>query len=174
MKTLAGHPAGVFALLIRGLIRGLIPGLVAGLLAGCGGTGAGTADGGSGPQASTPADYARRLVLETNAARTAEGLRRLQRSRCADREARRRAQELRGQELDHGPLVEFVRRCAPGSRAAENLAESSKPAEDVVQAWMASPGHRNNIVDPGLRQVGVGCVRHEDGLLCSQLFLGDQ
>jgi uncharacterized protein YkwD len=158
VKTLAGALAGVFAL----------------LLPGCGAPGSGTADEAPSRQQATPSDYARRLLLETNAARIAEGLPRLDRSRCAEREARRRAGELRGQELEHRPLVDVAKRCAPGGRAAENLVDSAESAADVVQAWMASPGHRNNIVDPALTAVGIGCVRHEDGLVCSQVFLGDE
>jgi uncharacterized protein YkwD len=44
----------------------------------------------------------------------------------------------------------------------------------VVNAWMDSPGHRNNIVDPAQRSMGIGCVPSGDKLLCSQLFLAEE
>lgn len=120
-----------------------------------------------------PDEYAKRLLRKTNAAREEQGLAPLERSVCADRQARRRAADLRGQQLEHRPLAAVVDACAPGSRAAENLAATARPAAAVVAAWMDSPGHRNNIVDPALHHVGVGCARDEDRLICVQLLLGE-
>lgn len=42
------------------------------------------------------------------------------------------------------------------SRAAENIAFGYPSALEVVTAWMNSPGHRQNILDPNLREIGVG------------------
>ncbi|MBD1859810.1 CAP domain-containing protein [Leptolyngbya sp. FACHB-1624] len=42
------------------------------------------------------------------------------------------------------------------SRAAENIAFGQPTAQDVVTAWMNSPGHRQNILDPNLQEIGVG------------------
>lgn len=39
---------------------------------------------------------------------------------------------------------------------AENIAYGQKGAEDVVSAWMRSAGHRKNILDPDLNEIGVG------------------
>lgn len=41
-------------------------------------------------------------------------------------------------------------------RAAENIAAGQPSPEDVVRVWMDSPGHRANMLDCGLREVGVG------------------
>jgi uncharacterized protein YkwD len=41
-------------------------------------------------------------------------------------------------------------------RAAENLAAGQTSPEDVVRVWMESPGHRANMLDCGLLEVGVG------------------
>lgn len=38
----------------------------------------------------------------------------------------------------------------------ENIVERRFSAEEAMDAWMASPGHRRNILDPGLRELGVG------------------
>lgn len=40
--------------------------------------------------------------------------------------------------------------------AGENLAVRFNESKDVVDAWMASPGHRANIVKPQYREIGVG------------------
>lgn len=40
--------------------------------------------------------------------------------------------------------------------AAENLAGGQGSAEEVVQAWMSSPGHRANILNCRLREIGIG------------------
>jgi uncharacterized protein YkwD len=40
--------------------------------------------------------------------------------------------------------------------AAENIAAGQRTPEDVVRAWMNSAGHRANILNCGLRQIGVG------------------
>jgi len=42
----------------------------------------------------------------------------------------------------------------------------------VIDAWMHSPGHRSNLLDPTLTEIGVGCVRDGRSMLCSQVFLG--
>jgi uncharacterized protein YkwD len=42
------------------------------------------------------------------------------------------------------------------SRAAENIAFGQPTPQDVVTAWMNSPGHRQNILDPNLKEIGVG------------------
>ena len=38
--------------------------------------------------------------------------------------------------------------------AAENLAYGQQTSDQVVREWMASPGHRNNIVNPNYTHVG--------------------
>jgi uncharacterized protein YkwD len=40
--------------------------------------------------------------------------------------------------------------------AAENIGVGYNTADSVVQAWMNSPGHRANIMNPNLQEIGVG------------------
>jgi uncharacterized protein YkwD len=42
------------------------------------------------------------------------------------------------------------------TRAAENIARARTSAKNLVALWMASPGHRANILDRYVNQVGVG------------------
>lgn len=40
--------------------------------------------------------------------------------------------------------------------AGENIAAGQITAEQVVQEWMNSPGHRDNILEPAFKELGVG------------------
>ncbi len=55
---------------------------------------------------------------------------------------------------------------------AENLAFGYLTPQAVVQAWMNSPGHRANILNPNLTQVGVGVAWTTDGFPYYTLMLG--
>jgi uncharacterized protein YkwD len=49
----------------------------------------------------------------------------------------------------------------PWSGFAENIARGYVTAEDVIAGWMASEGHRNNMLNPTYTHVGIGV--HEGG-----------
>src|SRR5439155_24797900 len=48
---------------------------------------------------------------------------------------------------------------------AENIAYGYTSAVDVVNAWMNSPGHRANILNPNLTQVGTSVRANNTGVL---------
>ncbi len=52
----------------------------------------------------------------------------------------------------------FARAGYKFSFAGENLARNFYNSEDVVAAWMASPTHRENIVNKNYKEIGVGVV----------------
>ncbi|QXE02469.1 CAP domain-containing protein [Terribacillus sp. DMT04] len=54
--------------------------------------------------------------------------------------------------------------------AGENIAQGQKTPEEVVQAWMNSQGHRENIMNPDYTNIGVGYV--ENGNYWTQQFIG--
>lgn len=117
--------------------------------------------------------YADELTALTNEIRADEGLDPLAKSECAQEAAAERAEALVGEEkLEHAPLAPVIEYCAPLTTAAENLVNSTAEPAEVVEAWLGSPGHRANIVDPGLTELGIGCVPDGAKLLCSQVFLG--
>jgi uncharacterized protein YkwD len=121
---------------------------------------------------SHPAAYAAQIVQGTNDVRRARGLPTLSGSRCAEDAAVQRATALIGKtELTHAPLGGVIAGCASGTTAAENLSKAAAPAA-VIDAWMHSPGHRSNLLDPTLTEIGVGCVLDGTSMLCSQVFLG--
>ncbi len=55
------------------------------------------------------------------------------------------------------------------STIAENIAVAPSPAA-IHSAWMQSPHHRENILDPELNGVGIAVVKGQDGLYAVQDF----
>lgn len=58
------------------------------------------------------------------------------------------------------------------SYAAENIAKGQRTPEEVVKAWLASEGHRRNIMNPQLTQIGVGFVKGNNSYCWTQMFIG--
>lgn len=58
--------------------------------------------------------------------------------------------------------------------AGENLAKNFQTSDGVVEAWMNSPTHRENIVKPGYKEVGFavvnGTLQGEETTLVVQMF----
>lgn len=98
----------------------------------------------------------------TNAERAKHGLAPLARSRCLDAQgwSAHLAYEGRLQHSDTGRLMADCGLTA----AAENIA-FNVPAGELVAEWMASPGHRANILGP-YTSMGVGM----DGAYAVQQF----
>ncbi len=56
-------------------------------------------------------------------------------------------------------------------RIGENIAAGQRSSEEVMAAWMASPGHRANILNPAFREIGIGVVnRGRFGIYWVQIF----
>jgi Cysteine-rich secretory protein family len=51
------------------------------------------------------------------------------------------------------------------SFAAENVAAGQTDPIQVMKSWMNSPGHRENILNPKLEEIGVGSATSKDGKL---------
>lgn len=125
-----------------------------------------------------PEQYAAALEDGVNAARAQVGVPTLEHEDCLEPVAGDRADALVGApKLVHAPLAPVQQRCPGGTLAAENLSRTANPPQDVVQAWLDSPSHRDNLVNVELRRGAIGCVR--DGgpvdapvLVCSHVFLG--
>ncbi|WP_353611387.1 CAP domain-containing protein [Bacillus sp. FJAT-27251] len=54
--------------------------------------------------------------------------------------------------------------------AGENIAQGQRSPQEVVNAWMNSPGHRQNILNPNYTHIGVGHA--EAGNHWTQMFIG--
>ena len=46
---------------------------------------------------------------------------------------------------------------------AENVAWNQRSAQEAVSSWMSSAGHRANILDPGLTEIGAAMARSARG-----------
>jgi uncharacterized YkwD family protein len=58
------------------------------------------------------------------------------------------------------------------SSAGENIAMGQRTPEEVVNAWMNSPGHRANILSPTYTQIGVGYAKGSTGMTYwTQMFI---
>ncbi|MRH43180.1 SafA/ExsA family spore coat assembly protein [Aquibacillus halophilus] len=53
--------------------------------------------------------------------------------------------------------------------AAENIAKGQRTPQEVVRAWMNSPGHKKNILSADFTHIGVGYVK--DGNYWTQMFI---
>jgi uncharacterized protein YkwD len=118
------------------------------------------------------ASYDDRVLALSNARRAAHGLRPLAASACADRFADSWAAQLaRAGTLSHQPLRPVLTACR-ARRAAENVAFGHVSPEQLVALWMASPGHRTNLLAPASTHLGVGSVVQPGGRVYGvQVFL---
>jgi uncharacterized protein YkwD len=108
----------------------------------------------------TPGELA--VVRAMNTMRASHGVAPLRVGRALTRAARSHSADMaRRGYFDHGAFVRRLR--AFGVRApylGENLASGTQPlaAAAIVQMWMGSPPHRQNLLDPSFRRVGVGAA----------------
>src|SRR5437870_487277 len=108
--------------------------------------------------APTRGEYA--IVRAMNVVRARSGVPPLRVGRALTRAARAHSVDMaRRGYFEHGAFVQRLR--SFGVRApfiGENLAYGTQPlaAAAVVQMWMASPPHRQNLLDRGFRHIGVG------------------
>lgn len=106
----------------------------------------------------TPGESA--IVRTMNTVRAANGVPPLRTGAALTRAARAHSVDMaRRGYFDHGAFVQRLRRF--GVRmpyVGENLAYGGGglSAQSVVQMWMASAGHRENLLDRSFQRVGVG------------------
>jgi uncharacterized protein YkwD len=65
---------------------------------------------------------------------------------------------------DGSTFVARARAAGYESPSGENIAWGYRTAEEVMAAWMASPGHRANILNCAARSIGTGVVYAVNGL----------
>jgi len=110
------------------------------------------------PSAATIARYEARVIWRINVVRAAHQRGSLRAASCPDRYAESWAAYLaRNNAFRHQSMYKILRGCN-AHVAAENLARGNVSADKIVAAWMASPGHRANIMDRRLTRVGVAAV----------------
>lgn len=114
--------------------------------------------------------YGAEAEQATNAERAARGRADLSHSRClkgfAKRQARRMAAQRR---IFHQSLGPVLRRCGL-DRAGENVAVGFPDGAAVVAGWMASPGHRRNILRRSFTQQAIVARRAGGRWYVAQVF----
>jgi len=115
----------------------------------------------AGALGSTRHDDGVSILRAINAARVSYGLPTVHVGPRLEQAARAHTESmLATQVFAHGSFVERLRSFHVTAPAiAENLAwatGSDATARSIVQAWLASPPHRRNLLDPSFTLVGIG------------------
>ncbi|KOY83556.1 hypothetical protein I6G82_07500 [Lysinibacillus macroides] len=132
------------------------------------------------PATSTPSTdvnaFEQEVVTLTNAERTKAGLSPLQTDAPLMAAAREKSQDMqKNKYFSHtSPTFgsPFDRMKALGIQykaAGENIAQGQRSPQEVVKAWMDSPGHRANILNAKFTHIGVGYV--QSGNYWTQQFI---
>lgn len=99
-----------------------------------------------------------------------EELAKLAREHSEDMEKRDFFSHINPDGLD--PFDRMSKKGIKYSVAAENIAYGQQTPEAVMNTWMNSEGHRKNIMNPQLKELGVGAVKSEGyGYLWTQCFI---
>ncbi|MCG3088810.1 CAP domain-containing protein [Sporosarcina cyprini] len=116
------------------------------------------------PPTATSASAIEKAVLDlTNAERQKAGLKPLAMDDKLMKSARAKSADMASKKyFDHNsptygsPFDQMKSFGISYRSAAENIAMGQRSAEEVVKAWMESPGHRQNILTPGFTHIGIG------------------
>ena len=113
--------------------------------------------------ATSPAEALRHTVIAlVNVARTANGCTALRETAALDRSATSHARDMSANDyFSHSSLDGtswYARVHSFGTKypGGENIAMGFYSATSVMTAWLASPGHRANILDCQFKSIGVG------------------
>lgn len=107
--------------------------------------------------------YESDTVTHANAERTKAKKKAVKASSCVDRYAERQARAMaKKQQLYHQDLAPILKKCKLRS-VGENVAYGYPNGKAVTKAWMASTGHRANLLRSEYRLIGVGAVKDGDG-----------
>lgn len=157
------------------------------------GAGQGTAPGGQGDQGQNGAeeqgqqkagdtdqsisDMESKVIELTNAERTKNGLAALKSDSSLSGVAQEKSDDMQAKNYfshtspTYGSPFDMMRDFGVEySTAGENIAMGQRSAEEVVDAWMKSEGHRKNILSSNFTHIGVGHTG--EGNYWTQMFIG--
>lgn len=134
------------------------------------------------PQATTPASstvsaFEQQVVELTNQERAKNGLPALKLDVELSKVAKDKSKDMQSKNYfshtspTYGSPFDMMKAYGISYKAAgENIAMGQRSPEEVVQAWMNSQGHRENIMNPSFTHIGVGHVA--TGNYWTQMFIG--
>ncbi|MBM7716380.1 CAP domain-containing protein [Siminovitchia sp. FSL H7-0308] len=121
--------------------------------------------------------FEQKVVDLTNAERSKNGLAPLKVDLELSKVAREKSKDMAANNYfdhnspTHGSPFDMMKKFGISYRSAgENIAMGQRTPEEVVQAWMKSQGHRENILSSSYTHIGVGYV--ENGNYWTQQFIG--
>jgi uncharacterized protein YkwD len=115
------------------------------------------------PTARADATYSSTAHAATNKARVKQGLKPLKVSRCLQTYADRQAAAMAAAgEIGHQDLGAVAAGCSLRG-VGENVAYGFTSGKAVVKGWMASPGHRANILTKSFRSEAIAAALGADG-----------
>ena len=115
------------------------------------------------PPSTTSDGYEADVITATNTERTSRSLVALTAQACVDKYAELQSAKMAAEKrMYHQDLQPVLTDC--NLRAiGENVAYGYPDGTKVTAAWMASTGHRENILNSGYRLIGVGASQDSDG-----------
>ncbi|WML32193.1 CAP domain-containing protein [Neobacillus sp. OS1-32] len=124
----------------------------------------------------TVSQYAQQVISLTNAERRKQGLSELKADTLLGSVAQRKANDMQQNHYfshtspTYGSPFDMMRDFGVTYKAAgENIAQGQRTPQEVVNAWMNSPGHRANILNAKYTHIGVGF--ESAGKHWSQMFI---
>lgn len=115
------------------------------------------------PQAANSSSYEQQVLNLVNQERTKAGLKPLSLNTNLSKVAMAKAQDMIDNNyFDHnsptyGSPFEMMKAFGiTYNTAGENIAKGQKSAEEVMNQWMNSPGHRANILNSSFTDIGIG------------------
>jgi len=123
--------------------------------------------------------FEQKVVDLTNQERAKQGLKPLTANWELSRVARYKSEDMRDKNyFDHtsptyGSPFDMMKKFGISYKTAgENIAAGQQTPEEVVKAWMNSPGHRANILNSTYTQIGVGYAKGGSyGVYWTQQFI---
>ncbi|MFC7439822.1 CAP domain-containing protein [Laceyella putida] len=131
------------------------------------------------PSNSTLLDIEKEVIQLVNQEREKRGLAKLAISEQVSRVARKKSEDMKEHHYfshespTYGSPFEMLQRFGVRyTMAGENIAAGQTTAEQVMESWMNSEGHRANILNPDYTHIGVGYVKGGDyGVYWTQQFI---
>ncbi len=121
--------------------------------------------------------YEQEVIRLVNVERSKQGLKSLTYDWQLSRVARYKSQDMRDNNYfshtspTYGSPFQMMKSFGITYRSAgENIARGQATPQAVVNAWMNSKGHRENILNSSFTKIGVGYVA--DGKYWTQMFIG--
>ncbi|MFB4169096.1 CAP domain-containing protein [Virgibacillus sp. JSM 102003] len=121
-------------------------------------------------------EYTSNVIKLTNQERSNQGLSPLKAHKKLSNVARNKAQDMQSNGYfshtspTYGSPFDMMKNAGVSYQSAgENIARGQKSPQQVVDAWMNSQGHRENILNENFTHIGVGYT--ESGNYWSQMFI---